>query len=440
VSSTPFAGGDLVCPLDALPLTRIPSGPPGLAVHTCGRHEYPEVCGIPVLTGTPAAERALELAHLGKAAEARAVLVTPDREGRADLLARALDRLLGARRFALARRERRLSAFRARHGDAPPKHYREALAALLLEPPAPQPESFHYFVNRPSDPTFVVAEAVTSAVPADVRTLDLCCGSGWVTRLLCRRSPAVTGLDEYFALLELARTHVAPAARFVCARADRPLPFPEGAFDAVVCSDALHDTSEPGLVAREMERVMDANATAFVVHLHNPRCAHAYPGRNPLEPEGYAAIFAGSDPRLLDEGPILERWLAAREVDLTAAADPESLRKARTLTLLAGNRAPDQRLRGAAPAAAGLALSPLYRATSAGNGALQLERRWPSEFWLVEYPDAARYLPERATLPAATVAALRAGRIDTVVDELARHRVLIDLPEAFGGERPWEAA
>ncbi len=429
----------LLCPLDALELERVPSGPDGLAVHFCGRHEYPEVCGIPVLMDTPAARAALDAARAGDAAAARAELITPDRWGRGDTIARVADRMTGSSRFSPLWRARRVARFRRRHGDNPFRTYREALAALLLEPPSPQPESHHYFLNRPSDPTYLVADAVVSAVPDAGEILDLCCGSGHVTRILAGASGrSVTGLDESFALLYLAKTYLAPRARFVCARADRPLPFADRSFDASVCSDALHDTSEPALLAREILRVIDTTATAFVVHLHNPAFEHHYRGRNPLPPAGYAAIFDAGRPRLFDESAILERWLDRREVDLVASHPPEALAGARTLTLLAGSTAADRLHQPALAAPRHPVLSPLYRAHAAADGLL-LRRVWPSASYPREYPDAARYLLEEGRLGAAAIAALRENRLVGEAVDLFRRRVILDLPESYGAERPWDA-
>jgi demethylmenaquinone methyltransferase/2-methoxy-6-polyprenyl-1,4-benzoquinol methylase len=68
--------------------------------------------------------------------------------------------------------------------------------------------------------------AVASLAPA--RTLDVACGTGFLTRHLAGE---VTGLDQSERMLEIARER-APAARFVQGDA-RALPFPESSFDRV---------------------------------------------------------------------------------------------------------------------------------------------------------------------------------------------------------------
>jgi len=74
-----------------------------------------------------------------------------------------------------------------------------------------------------------VLEAVAALPPG--RTLDVACGTGFVTRLL---PGEVVGLDQSEAMLEVARGQ-APAAEFVHADA-LELPFRDGSFDRVFTS------------------------------------------------------------------------------------------------------------------------------------------------------------------------------------------------------------
>ena len=69
-------------------------------------------------------------------------------------------------------------------------------------------------------------QAVAALPPA--RTLDVACGTGFLTRHLTGQ---VTGLDQSERMLEIARTRI-PQARFMQADATN-LPFEDGAFDRV---------------------------------------------------------------------------------------------------------------------------------------------------------------------------------------------------------------
>src|SRR5206468_8208872 len=90
--------------------------------------------------------------------------------------------------------------------------YRETVEAL-----GPNFEG-GYFLYRFSDPTYIVAQAVTRAVGAAVlggtrRAIDICGGSGHVTRTLLDLSGAPPVLaDLYFAKIWLARQFTAPGS------------------------------------------------------------------------------------------------------------------------------------------------------------------------------------------------------------------------------------
>jgi len=74
------------------------------------------------------------------------------------------------------------------------------------------------------------ALAAVAALPPK-KTLDVACGTGFVTRLL---PGEVVGLDQSPAMLEIARSQ-APAATFVHGEG-MALPFPDGSFDRVFTS------------------------------------------------------------------------------------------------------------------------------------------------------------------------------------------------------------
>jgi ubiquinone/menaquinone biosynthesis C-methylase UbiE len=98
-------------------------------------------------------------------------------------------------------------------------------------------------------------------IAAGERVLEVGCGSGAVTRALASRVVAageVVGVDASGALIEVAR---ALAERAGCSgirfeHADcRALPFPEGAFDAVLAVTTLSHVPQPDDAIREMVRV-----------------------------------------------------------------------------------------------------------------------------------------------------------------------------------------
>ncbi|MFJ1708964.1 class I SAM-dependent DNA methyltransferase [Kitasatospora sp. NPDC088346] len=69
-----------------------------------------------------------------------------------------------------------------------------------------------------------------------VRTvLDVCCGTGTITRLLQDRGFEVTGVDGSSAMLDRARERVTAGTALHEVRLPAPLPVPEASFDAAVC-------------------------------------------------------------------------------------------------------------------------------------------------------------------------------------------------------------
>src|SRR5207253_6475092 len=121
--------------------------------------------------------------------------------------------------------------------DSPTATYRDVVDAL-----GPNFEG-GYFLYRFSDPTYLVAQAVVRAIGATVlgggrRAVDICGGSGHVTRTLLDLSSAPPVLaDLYFAKVWLARRFTAPGCEPVCCDGNAPMPFARGAFALAMCTD-----------------------------------------------------------------------------------------------------------------------------------------------------------------------------------------------------------
>ncbi|KKW42703.1 MAG: hypothetical protein UY92_C0004G0039 [Candidatus Magasanikbacteria bacterium GW2011_GWA2_56_11] len=100
------------------------------------------------------------------------------------------------------------------------------------------------------------------------RVLDVACGTGEIINNLARRfsGSAYTGLDITPAMLERAKKKTAGLANvsFVEATVDE-LPFLDGAFDLVICSEAFHHFSDPGRALSEMRRVLSLRGRLLLV-------------------------------------------------------------------------------------------------------------------------------------------------------------------------------
>lgn len=79
-----------------------------------------------------------------------------------------------------------------------------------------------------------LADRVRGAGPAG-RVLDLCCGTGTMTRLLQQRDFDVDGVDASAEMLRRARDRVAPITRLLQLRLPSQLPLPPASYDAAIC-------------------------------------------------------------------------------------------------------------------------------------------------------------------------------------------------------------
>jgi SAM-dependent methyltransferase len=124
----------------------------------------------------------------------------------------------------------------------------------------------------------MVYRAPQDAVVAELRAagardvLDVGCGTGLLAARLRRelRGVRIVGCDFSAGMLAQARRHDARAA-WVRGDAGR-LPFRDGAFDAIVSTEAFHWFPDPHAALRELARVLRPDGRLLVA-LVNPRFA-----------------------------------------------------------------------------------------------------------------------------------------------------------------------
>lgn len=102
---------------------------------------------------------------------------------------------------------------------------------------------------------------------AGERVLDVGSGTGVVARAALRRGARVTGLDVNEAMLSAAR-RLGPGIDWRHGDAG-DLPFPDGAFDAVVCQQTLQFLSDPAPALREMRRVLGVGGRGAIALLRS---------------------------------------------------------------------------------------------------------------------------------------------------------------------------
>lgn len=368
---------------------------------------FPIVAGIPVLRADDTARLALQALEAGRAEDALFSLLGLDGE--------------------------RAEAFRALLARDSALTYRDAIAVL-----SPDPEGT-YFVYRFSDPTFVMAESVLGALGHEPsafpgRVLDLCGGSGHLTRVLVRMRPAHTVVlaDMFFWKLWLARTFTAPEAVPVCCDGNHPLPFAPETFPTVVLSDAFPYIWQKRLLAEEMMRQAGAGGTIVMPHLHSS-LGWNYSAGMTLTPHSYASLFAAMQPRLFPDDVLFQQVVEGGGLDLGRALSPDELGSTNSFTLIA-SRQPGL-FRRYPPTAANtiagrLVVNPLYRVARDGNRSV-LTLTFPTPQYEEEFGECRRYLPDSLTLNGDFTGPVLSLTPDLDVDDLRRRRVLIDAPSRY---------
>jgi uncharacterized protein YbaR (Trm112 family) len=378
-----------------------------LGCHCCA---FPVVAGIPVLHLQPAAAKAL--GHLDA--------------GRPDLALRSMFELDDDPESA-----ERFSAL----AESASTTYREIVDALG--------STFEggYFLYRFSDPTFVVAQAVVQSIAAVVlreggRAVDVCGGSGHLTRALVGLSqPAPVLADLYFSKTWLARRFTAPGCEAVACDGNSPLPFARGAFRFAMCSDAFMYIWTKRQFVQEMLRLTDTGdaRTAVVInHTHNQLTWSPSHGQA-LPPSGYRDLFETIEPRVFAEAGLLADIVEHGWLDLGRQDEPAAVDGDPALTLVA-SREPRvfarHRLAPPSDARGEFRVNPLYEARRDGDR-VRLRLRFPSDDYEQEYGACRQYLPADVAVEAAALDLLPAPRAAGPLAELARRRVILDLPKRY---------
>ena len=100
------------------------------------------------------------------------------------------------------------------------------------------------------------------------QVLDAACGPGLYLRELLERGAEVTAFDASPVMIGLARRQAAERVRIDQAALGKPLPYPDGAFDLVVCALAIHYASDRGAAFAEFCRILRPGGAAVVSTQH----------------------------------------------------------------------------------------------------------------------------------------------------------------------------
>lgn len=290
-----------------------------------------------------------------------------------------------------------------------------------------------YFAHRWSDPTFLSGLCLLeNHLPTDAgKVFELCCGIGHFLREFNSRNLEAAGADVVFSKLWLARKFVAPNAKLVCADANFAFPFAEKSFDAAFCHDAFYFLPDKTNAAEELKQT--TRGAILIGHAHNAEAENFSSGAA-ISAQGYAALFADENAKICFYD----------DAELTAAVIENRPPKKRTTEELNRTAAIDlvypcaekdgktkRRESFLVPTAKrDLRINPLLIDR---RGEIFSEPRYPSERYENEYAALSGYLK----LSVEEIDLLKKIRHANGDDrdanekftELARRRVLLDLPE-----------
>ena len=100
------------------------------------------------------------------------------------------------------------------------------------------------------------------------QVLDAACGPGLYAGELLERGAEVTAFDASPVMVSLARQRTADRVRIDQAALGEPLPYPDSAFDLIVCALAIHYASDRAAAFAEFCRVLRPGGAAVVSTQH----------------------------------------------------------------------------------------------------------------------------------------------------------------------------
>ena len=106
--------------------------------------------------------------------------------------------------------------------------------------------------------------------PTGLEILDAGCGEGYLSRILAKKGANATGIDSSTRLIEAARRQNladALSVSFDIGSVD-DLPYPDGAFDLVVCNHLVNDLFDPSKAISEFARVLRSSGRLIILMLH----------------------------------------------------------------------------------------------------------------------------------------------------------------------------
>jgi ubiquinone/menaquinone biosynthesis C-methylase UbiE/uncharacterized protein YbaR (Trm112 family) len=354
-------------------------------------------------------------------------------------LGRRLDKLF-TRRIRLIRKRWRLASARLRLAEFLDANRRQLSALDVMDLYYRRysgSEISTYFSFRIGQPRYLAGLSLAHVVTrSNGPILDLACGAGHFANYfsqVCAQQPII-GLDREFFRLYLAKHFLSPQAEFVCAEEDQTLPFRDGFFRAVFCSDALQYFVNRATCVREAQRLLRDDGVLVFATLGNRQIQP--PEGYELTVSAYRNLFSAIPNVVMGEQRLVSRYLDKKAPDLTEDRSAEAANSDKWLSLVA-SRCRDVFCDHGAfddwPHAVGrLAVNPIYRfqGWSPDGGAI-LRFEFPSAWYEFENGTYAEYAPAECEVSREILDALDRGERTVEMEGYIRKFVIAGTPERY---------
>ena len=181
-----------------------------------------------------------------------------------------------------------------------------------------------------------------------------------------------------------------------------------------------------------MMRVAADGGAVVVTHAHNANQWNPSAG-TPLPPEAYGELFEEMDARLFAERDLLAEVIGGGPLDLARRHSAGALDNDLALTIVASRRRDLFRAYplASSPRATGeFRLNPLYAIERDGDR-VRLRLQFPSADYEEEYGASRAYLAAEVAVDRAALVSLPAEQLPAALADLARRRVILDLPKRY---------
>jgi len=295
-----------------------------------------------------------------------------------------------------------------------------------------------YFTNRFGMPRHLAGLSLLSVLPKDKRPLlDIACGTGHYMHYFSKRNnnQPVIGMDRTFAQLYIAKKFICPEGNYFCAEADQKLPFKNGFFSGVYCSDAFQYFPNRDSTTSEMKRVLAKDGTICIARVSS-QYNKLYIGNAVITPKQLKSYFKELLSVVLDEDDLLEGYLKKTGPNLKSEQSEEKFDKIVWSYIVASNNKNIFKIHSQFtdwPHAIGnLKLNPLYHQISHDDrGNLIYEFKFPSGWYEYENHAWLRYAPKSVNLTKEVLNDIKAGKRTKEVNDLISKFVVLGMPEKY---------